>query len=111
MIFAVEDETVANHFAYSFVRFIDCARNRPQAKHDTINFAGGKSLCGVSVQEVLSQIINKQNLGAFTVDLLSIQINITFILKKLHDGHFKRVFIEVCHCGHPSVFVYIIQMN
>ena len=81
MILTVEDEAVTNHFADCFVCFVDRTGNRPQAKDDAINFAGGKSICGVSVQEVLPQIINKQDLRTFTVDLFSIQINITFILK------------------------------
>jgi len=101
VIFTVEDEAVTNHFTDSFVCFVDRAGNRPQAKDDAINFAGGKSICGVSVQEVLPQIINKQDLRTFTVDLFSIQINITFILKKLHDGHFKRMLIEVRHYHFP----------
>ena len=111
VIFAVEDEAVTNHFADCFVCFVDRAGNRPQAKDNAINLACGKTLCGVSVQEVLPQIINKQNLRTFAVDLLSIQVNITFILKKLHDGHFKRMFIEVCHYHFPlTVFAFLLQM-
>ena len=47
------------------------------------------------------QIVDKQNLRAFAVDLLTIQIDIPFILKQLHDGHFKRMLIEVCHYRFP----------
>jgi len=41
VIFTVEDEAVTNHFTDSFVCFVDRAGNRPQAKDDAINFAGG----------------------------------------------------------------------
>ena len=101
VIFAVEDEAVTNHFADCFVCFVDRAGNRPQAKDNAINLACGKTLCGISVQEVFPQIVDKQNLRAFAVDLLTIQIDIPFILKQIHDGHFKRMLIEVCHYRFP----------
>ena len=101
VIFAVEDEAVTNHFADCFVCFVDRAGNRPQAKDNAINLACGKTLCGIPVQEVFPQIVDKQNLRAFAVDLLTIQIDIPFILKQIHDGHFKRMLIEVCHYRFP----------
>ena len=101
VIFTVEDEAVTNHFADSFVRFVDRAGNRSQAKDNAINFTWSKPLCGIPVQEVLPQIVDKQNLRAFTVDLLTIQIDISFVLKQIHDGHFKRMLIEVRHYHFP----------
>ena len=111
VIFAVEDEAVTNHFADCFVCFVDRAGNRPQAKDNAINLACGNTLCGIPVQKVFPQIVDKQNLRAFAVDLLTIQIDITFILKQLHDGHFKRMLIEVRHYHFPlTVFAFLLQM-
>lgn len=101
MILAVEDEAVTNHFADSFVCLVDRAGNRPQAKDDAISFTWGKPFCGIPIQEVLPQIVDKQNLRAFTMNLLTIQIDISFILKQLHNGHFKRMLIEVRHYHFP----------
>lgn len=101
MILAVENEAIANQFADGFVCLIDCAGNRPQAKDNAINFAWSKPFHSISVQKVLPQIIDKQNLRAFAVDLLAIQIDISFFLKQLHYGHFKRMLIEVSHYNFP----------